>query len=1063
MNKSVFALIKTRGILFACLLALLPVGAAVERLALRGASGQVTLTDINPDNSSLDASNANGASGGRVNGLAADPGNNQVFYAASEWGGLYKSTNGGQNWARLNNHRPTVTWDVEVSPANSNLVIATSFYDGRVNPLSGINVSTDGGNNWTKPATATPPVNFCAGEARRNEPSAFGISIDPDNTNNIYVGTNCGLAISTDSGGTWAFVDPTPGTLATDVWDVVVHHGGIIDLVGDDGHRRSIDGGANWTTATSNALPGGVSSIAVSPDESYVLFAVVGTSIFESDNGGTSWDTTFANPGAQGRVPFVTTNNRAGADFDLWFGDTQLFRAGCSTPATPAPGGAARCPASGSWTNSQNGAHWDLGDVVFDTAVADDRCPRVMSSDGGVYRNTTAASPGCHGPAWEQPNVTPHALWLFGMDGADQAGATMEDLYFGCQDNGTFASTDAGAASPAWTNRDCCDGFDDSADPGRILYTVCCSTSGRANRLFVRNPGMTAGSELSTYPAGNLPGFGFIDIVDRFDANSYVLLTTSGIFVTTSIAAPAWTQLGAASTPAGACGVQASGPGATPSFFATAGTCDFGPATFWRHDGTAAGGTWTQVNPPGGTGSFGVIKADPNNPNRIFASHINGNIVNMVLSTDGGANWTVLGALDSLMTGGGIFRYRNTRGPANFTSLSGYTQPTLVEFDPANSNILIAGGADSGIFLSTNAGLTWTVLTDNSGGTANPHIPRPRFAYFDHEAGDLNIYVGTQGRGVWRVQVPDATADLAITKTASAPTIVTGTNVTYTLTVRNNGPDAAQMVEIKDVLPPQTSFVGCGVIGGTGGMCIGTGNDRTITLDSLAANATATITLVAQVSCSLVDGTVFGNSATVGSLAADPVPANNTSSISVMASNPPPVITCPPDQNVATALPGQMSVAVNYPPPVVMDNCPGTVINCSHPSGSNFPLGNTVVKCTATDSGGRMAMCSFNVTVFDVCIQDDASRDFILFNSFTGDYLFTKCGIDGFKMPGRGAITRSGCSTRLQDDTRVVSAEIQRCSLGTGNTGSASIRRMPFGTSFNLGDSYILNNTCMCP
>src|SRR6185503_15778704 len=234
--------------------------AAVEQV-----SGQITLTDINPNQSSLDATDPDGASGGRINGLASVVGNNQRFYAATEWGGIYTSNDGGLTWNHLDNHRPTVTWDVEVSPTNQNLVIATSFYDGRVNSIAGINVSNDGGNTWTHPATTIPATGFCSGDDRREEPSAFGISIDPANPQNIYVGTNCGLAISNNSGATWQFVDPTPGDQADDVWDVVAH-GGIIDIFGDDGHQRSTDGGANWTTAAL-PLPSGQGSIASSPDE----------------------------------------------------------------------------------------------------------------------------------------------------------------------------------------------------------------------------------------------------------------------------------------------------------------------------------------------------------------------------------------------------------------------------------------------------------------------------------------------------------------------------------------------------------------------------------------------------------------------------------------------------------------------------------------------------------------------------------------------------------------------------------------------------------------------------
>ena len=69
----------------------------------------------------------------------------------------------------------------------------------------------------------------------------------------------------------------------------------------------------------------------------------------------------------------------------------------------------------------------------------------------------------------------------------------------------------------------------------------------------------------------------------------------------------------------------------------------------------------------------------------------------------------------------------------------------------------------------------------------------------------------------------------------------------------------------------------------------------------------------------------------------------------------------------------------------------------------------------------------------------------------------------GFTMSGKGTVTRQGCSTKLEDDTRVVSAEIIRCSLGTGNTGSARIKRTALGPTFLINDSYILNNTCACP
>ena len=786
----------------------------------------LTFQDVNPNSSTLDATgnpdpanssgpDPDGASGGRVNGLASVPGSNLVFYAATEWGGLYQTIDGGVTWVRLNRHLPVATWDVEVDPSNASFVYATSFYDGRVNSLSGIQMSTDAGNTWTRPATAVPnpgvntPAGFNCAVERRTEPSAFGIGIRPDASNNVFIGTNCGVAISTDSGVTWTFVDPTPATPATNVWDVVVQGGGptsqgIVDICGDDGHFRSTDGGNNWTGGSA-ALPGGRCSIAVSPDESYVLFVAVGTRIFESDDAGANWPTEFANPSPQGRIPFVVTNQRSdsgGANrFDLWFGDVSLHRAGCTTPAMPAIGGAARCPASATWAGgftrsglgAATGAHDDAGDLVFNRTAANDACPMIFSSDGGVYRNTVTTSPGCHTPTWEQPNVTPHALWLFAMHGANRADPIPEDLYFGNQDNGSFAATNAGATPPTWNNQDCCDVFDTVADTNRVLYTVCCFSPGRANRLFMRNPGMTGGGQINNYPAGNLPGFRPIDIIDRFGDRRYVLVTTSGVFFTTDITAGpiVWAELGGpGASPAGACGVKASVPPATPdtpTFYVQAGICNertMGNSgdQLWRFTGTDPSGTWQRIdNNDSQTGGIGIFGVDPNNPNRLYASNMRAPAPGgprMVFSNNGGTNWNNDAELDTVMTGGGVFRYRTERGPSNFTGFNGYPQPTLVAFDPDDANILVAGGRDSGVFISTNGGQDWSLVTDpfTSGTSGIPHLPRPWFAYFDHEpAGSINVYVGTQGRGVWRIALRLPTAN------AGGPyTTPEGTDVTLT-------------------------------------------------------------------------------------------------------------------------------------------------------------------------------------------------------------------------------------------------------------------------------------------
>ena len=737
--------------------------AAIGTLAAADIEAQIPVThrDINPNQSTLDPADPDGASGGRVNGLGAAAANPGTFYAASELGGIYRSTDNGLTWVHLDAHAPTVTWDVEVDPTNSNRVYATSFFDGRTASVAGINVSTNAGASWTHPPSATPPANFCLGEARRTEPSAFGIAVDPADPNDVYVGTNCGLAISTDRGVNWTFVDPTPADGAEDVWDVVVHDGSIIDLCGADGHQRSVDGGATWTTSATAPLPAGRCSIAVSPDEPYVLFAVVGTTIFESDDAGQNWTNAYVNPSPQGRIPFVATNQRAGATYDLWFGDVSLHRGTCTTPATPAPGGAARCNASAGWAGGFTrgaGGHDDTADIVFDTAAATDRCPVLFSSDGGVYRNTVGASPACHTPAWEQPNITPHGLWNFGFDGVGRAGAAAEDVYMGNQDNGTFGTLTGGAAAPAWNNQFCCDGFDAAGEATRALTTVCCFGGGRATRLFLSAPGLAgAPAEINTYPPGQLRGFQQLENIVNFGTDDYAVVMTSGVFVTDNVGASpvVWTQLGAGSTPVGACGIQVSFAAGVPTFFVKDGGCSGdAAANLWRHTGAAAGGTWTQVPGPGG--GLGVYSVDGGDPQRIFASQLSGaGSPRMVLTRNGGTTWVNLSVLDTMMTGGGEFRYRTTRGPTSFTGFGGYFQPSLVALDSDDPDILAAGAVDSGVFLSVNGGTRWERVTDplTPGTSGKPHIPRPRYAHFDHDppGDDVNLFLGTQGRGAWRL------------------------------------------------------------------------------------------------------------------------------------------------------------------------------------------------------------------------------------------------------------------------------------------------------------------------
>jgi uncharacterized repeat protein (TIGR01451 family) len=179
------------------------------------------------------------------------------------------------------------------------------------------------------------------------------------------------------------------------------------------------------------------------------------------------------------------------------------------------------------------------------------------------------------------------------------------------------------------------------------------------------------------------------------------------------------------------------------------------------------------------------------------------------------------------------------------------------------------------------------------------------------------------------------TADLSITKTASPDPVTTGDDLTYTVTVTNNGPDPATSVTVTDNLPPETTFVSCSSTGG--GVCGGSGNNRTVTFALLPSGASGTITFVANVNCSVADGTVISNTATVSSSTSDPDPLNNSATATATASNPPPTITgeaadpsslWPPNHRM-------VNVTVSYD---VTDNCPVPFGSCTLSVTSNEPV-----------------------------------------------------------------------------------------------------------------------------
>lgn len=84
----------------------------------------------------------------------------------------------------------------------------------------------------------------------------------------------------------------------------------------------------------------------------------------------------------------------------------------------------------------------------------------------------------------------------------------------------------------------------------------------------------------------------------------------------------------------------------------------------------------------------------------------------------------------------------------------------------------------------------------------------------------------------------------------------------------------------------------------------------------------------------------------------------------------PPVITNGPVYITAVATSAD-GAYVDYTPPTAIDDRDGEIaVVCNPPPGSLFPIGNTLVTCTATDSATNTSVYKFYVTVFSAAPED---------------------------------------------------------------------------------------------
>lgn len=262
--------------------------------------------------------------GQQIPALAIDPRDpNKVFaavlghpYGPSEERGIYRSTDGGQNWTRVIwKDQNTGGSDVEIDPTNP-LVVYASMWEVREGPWEdgnefngsggGLFKSTDGGTTWHQLKNGLP-----------NDLSQIYIAIAPSNSDRLYatLGTAAGklnVYRSDDAGWSWTKItdDPRPsGRIGGGDLPIprVDPKNADIVYVASTVTMRSTDGGKTWLSF--RGAPGGddYQNLWINPNNGNTILLVSDQGAIVTVNGGASWSSWYNQPTAQ--LYHVITDN----------------------------------------------------------------------------------------------------------------------------------------------------------------------------------------------------------------------------------------------------------------------------------------------------------------------------------------------------------------------------------------------------------------------------------------------------------------------------------------------------------------------------------------------------------------------------------------------------------------------------------------------------------------------------------------------------------------------------------------------------------------------------------
>ncbi|HKB43788.1 MAG TPA: hypothetical protein VKC90_05350 [Chitinophagaceae bacterium] len=425
-----------------------------------------------------------GTMSGRITAIDGVSGDGKTIYVGTAGGGIWKTTNGGASFKPIFDKYCMSIGAIAIDQKNPKIIYAGAGESNMRNTVSigdGMYKSTDGGENWVK-----------IGLEKTEHISR--IVIDPKNSNNIYVavpgplwsdGSERGLYKSTDGGQTWkkilyisekagcaeVAIDPSnPDIIYASTWEFRRMPYSFNSGGNGSGMYKSTDGGATWKELT-NGLPKkpfGRIAFTLAPSAPNNLVAIVEsneTGLFISADGGETWKQQSATANIVARPFYFSTiaidpNN-----------PKRVYRP-AFTFSYSNDGGYSFADANneGGWLHSDMHAFWINPNNTNQLYVG---------TDGGVYYSLD------RGATWVFVQSLP--VGQFYHVRADNA--EPYNIYGGLQDNGSWegpSSAPGGITNAAWKAIYGGDGFWVQPDPNDPDVAYAESQGGEAGRVNVK-------------------------------------------------------------------------------------------------------------------------------------------------------------------------------------------------------------------------------------------------------------------------------------------------------------------------------------------------------------------------------------------------------------------------------------------------------------------------------------------------------------------------------------------------------------------------------------------------